>query len=170
LEQAADYLREVFVWIGQRYGNGMGLAGPTASPETEVQQAIGRAVPQRIQIERRGESYLSSVVLDLCAFLRLERLYGFAREDFRRIDVSLSAMTTADTVGQYLLDGTGVAIEINASYADALSDDWAGAAPHLAGEAFPRYLQSLHRSWDHLAVSAVLRDRHFVCAWPALML
>jgi hypothetical protein len=165
LDQAVDYLREVFVWIAQRYGDGSGLAGTTATPEAEVRQVIGRAVPQVPEVQRRDESYLATVLLDLCAFLRHERLYSFARDDFRRMNVLLSVTTTADEPGQYVLDGPGIAHEINAPYADAFSENWTSAAPHLASAAAPRYLQSVHRSWDHLAVSAVLRDRHFVCAW-----
>jgi hypothetical protein len=166
---AADYLREVFIWILQRYGNGIGLAGASATPETEVRQAVGPTVPQPAEIHRRDESYLATVLLDLCAFLDLRRLYAFARDDFRRINIRLSVITTADTSGQYVLDGTDVAYEISAPYADTLSDSWTTAAPHLAGAASPRYLQSVDRSWDHLAVSAVLRDRHFVCAWASVM-
>src|SRR5438128_980255 len=114
---------------------------------------------------RRIVSSNRTSLLDSCAFFRLERLYSFARDDFPRINALLTVMTTADTAGQYLLDGTDVAHEINAPYKDALSDNWTSAAPHLASAAASRYLQSVHRSWDHLAVSAVLRDRHFVCAW-----
>ena len=168
LDEASDYLREIFVWIAQRYGDGIGLASATATPEAEVWQVIGRAVPQVPEVQRRDESYLASVFLDLCAFLDIRRLYGFVRDDFRRLQLLVSVVVTADTKGQYVIDGADVAHELNARYADALPDSWIGAAPHLASAAGPRHLQSVHRSWDHLAVSAVLRDRHFVCAWSPL--
>ena len=165
---AADFLREVFVWIAQRYGNGVGLAMATATPEVEVRQVVGLAVPQAVNVRRRDESYLASVFLDLCAFLNTQRLYAFARDDFRRLRVSISVVTTTDTQGQYVLDSRDVAHELNAHYADELPDNWTKGAPHLTGAAAPRYLQSVHRSWDHLAVSAVLRDRHFVCGWSSI--
>jgi hypothetical protein len=168
--QAADYMREVLIWITQRYRDGLGLASPTATPEAEVRQVIGRVVPQVQDIQRRDASYLATVFLDLCAFLDLKRLYAFARDDFRRFSVFPSVVTTADTADQYLLDGPDVAHEINAPYTDTVAEEWTSVAPHLAAEARPRFLQEIDRPWDHLAVSYVLRDRHFVCAWPALSL
>lgn len=168
LDQPADFLREVFVWISQRYGDGVGLASATATPEVEVRQLIGLVVPQAVDVRRRDESYLASVFLDLCAFLNTRRLYAFVRDDFRRLNVSISVVTTSDTKGQYVLDSNDVAHELNAQYADELPDDWTKAAPHLTRAAAPRYLQSVHQSWDHLAVSAVLRDRHFVCGWSSI--
>lgn len=168
IDQAADFLREVFVWIAQRYGDGVGLASATATPETEVRQVIGLVVPQTVNVRRRDESYLASVFLDLCAFLGIRRLYAFVRDDFRGLKMSISVVTTPDTQGQYVLDSSDVAHELNAHYADELPDEWTRAAPHLPSAAAPRYLQSVHRSWDHLAVSAVLRDRHFVCGWSSL--
>ena len=54
-------------------------------------------------------------------------------------------------------------------YARLLSDDWTDAAPHLKSAARERYLQQVGASWDHLAVSATLRDRHFVSAWVSLV-
>jgi len=101
-EEAADYLREVLIWITQRYSIGLGLAGPNATPEAEVRQVIGLAIPQIPEVQRREESYLATVFLDLSAFLDLPRLYTFARDDFRRFKLLLSAITTADTAGQYL--------------------------------------------------------------------
>ena len=100
-DHAVDYLRAVFVWTAQRYGDGSGLAGTTVTPEAEVRQVIGRAVPQVPDVQRRDESYLATVFLDLCAFFRHERLYSFARDDFRRLNVLLSVTTTADEAGQY---------------------------------------------------------------------
>jgi hypothetical protein len=61
--------------------------------------------------------------------------------------------------------GDDVSFEPNAPYADHIEGPWTAVAPHLRKAAEPRYLQQIGRSWDHLAVSAVLRDRHFVSAW-----
>ena len=169
VEEASDYLRAVFVWIVRRHRDGCGLADATATAEVEIRQVIGLAVPQSTAIQRRDESYLAAVFLDLSAFVGLVQLYRFARDDFRRFRVLPSVIATADTQGQYLLDGAGVAKEINVPYADVPSLGWTSAAPHLPTAAAPRYLETSNRPWDHLAVSAVLRDRHFVCGWPALL-
>jgi hypothetical protein len=166
LEEAADYLREILVWLGQRYGVGIGLADTAATPENEVRQVIGRVVPQS-NLQRRDESYLAAVLLDLLAFLRLDRLYAFTRGELRRVNALPFFVATDDSKGQYLLDGTGVAIERNARYAELIASDWTTVAPHLPNAASPRYLQAVGRSWDHLAVSAVVRDRHFICGWSS---
>lgn len=163
-DRAANYLRGLLFWIAQRYGKGLGLADVTATPINEVRQVIGDVVPQR-DVARRPEPYLATVVLDLAAFLELDRLYSLARNEFRHVNPLTPVLTSEDLRDQYMLDGAGVSYEPNAPYADVISGDWTSAAPHLARAAAPRYLQSIQRSWDHLAVSAVLRDRHFVSAW-----
>ena len=162
LEQATDYLREVGLWLTQRYGNGVGLAIAAASPRDEVRQVVGRA-------SRRDDSYLASVLLDLLAFCRIDRLYWFVRGECSRHNVRVLVIGTDDTKVQYILDGLGIEHEVNADYARELSDDWTDAAPHLKSAARERYLQRMGGSWDHLAVSATVRDRHFVSAWMSLV-
>ena len=75
-EQAADYLHEVLIWIVQRYRDGVGLAGATATPEAEVRQVIGRAIHKFLAFNG-GKTHISrQCFLDLCAFLDQKRLYS----------------------------------------------------------------------------------------------
>lgn len=77
LDQATDFLREVFVWIAQRYGDGIGLASATATPDVEVRQVIGVVIPQAVDVTtpRRvvpGESVSRPVrILENSALVRL---------------------------------------------------------------------------------------------------
>lgn len=167
-ENATDYLRDIVYWIIQRYGRGVGLAATTADAEAEVRQVLGGALALVNRPQRRDESYLASVVLDLAAFLSADRLFWFARGELRGVKALPSAIATDDSRDQYTLDGGGISYEINIPYAETPTAGWTTASVHLTRAAPARYLQARDRSWEHLAVSAVLRERHFVSAWPAL--
>lgn len=163
-EDVDNYLREISIWLFQRYRFGDGLADASSRPKDEIRQLVRRALPQP-GLARRDESFLAAVLLDLLAFFRRDRLYAFVRDDLRLAKALPSFTATTDSSDQYLLDGAGIGVERNARYEDALNDQWTSAAPHLPMAAARRHLQQASRSWDHLAVSALLRDRHFVCAW-----
>jgi len=163
-----EYLQRLIAWVGDRYGGGIGLASPTASPADEVAQVIGNLLPPGGRSHRR-ESYIATVVLDLLAFLRMPAMYRQARNDFLAVEALPSVLRTHDSPDQYLIEGTDLSMEPNMPYADDLPEHWTDVSPHLADASRPRYLQHVGRSWDHIAVSSVLRDRHFVCSWPDIV-
>ena len=53
---------------------------------------------------------------------------------------------------------------IAVTYREELTEDLFDTAPHYARQLQDRYLQQVERPWDLLAVSAFLRDRHFLSA------
>lgn len=156
-------LENVVKWIADRYDSqSIGLASPTASPQEEVDYLLGDPF-EHVAIHRRAESYLSTVVLDLTAVLGLDDLYVLARNEFLAVDAISPVTEVDDTTDQYSLNGTSISFSANMEYSDTWKpvDGWR-VAPHHIRAKRDYYLQRIDRWWDHLAVSAVLRDRHFI--------
>ena len=159
---ARQLLLGVAKWIADRYDNdGPGLAGPDASPDVEIEFLLGGAF-EHVEIERRSESFLASVVLDLASIASMGDLFATARNEFLAVELHPSVVEAPDTKSQYVRRGAGMAYTANMEYADS----WRPVAgwkvsPHHE-RAAEHYLQRIGRTWDLLAVSAVLRDRYFL--------
>jgi hypothetical protein len=161
-QHVGPMLQQVVKWVADRYEAGsFGLAGPDASTEEEVERLLGNPF-EHIQIERRAESYIATVVLDLAAVLEMGDLFNVARNEFLAVDIVLPVVEAPDTPVQYLAGGDGLCYTANMEFADDWkpTDGWK-VAPHHQ-RALTSYLARIGRPWDLLAVSAVLRDRHFV--------
>jgi hypothetical protein len=161
-QQVEPLLEQVVKWVADRYeAENFGLAGPNASTEEEVGQLLGGPF-EHIQIERRAESYIATVVLDVAAVLEMGDLFTLARNEFLAVDIVLPVVEAPDTPTQYLVEGEGLCYTANMEFADAWApiDGWK-VAPHHR-RTLTSYLPRIGRPWDLLAVSAVLRDRHFV--------
>lgn len=71
----------------------------------------------------------------------------------------------ADDPGAYLFDGSGLTSEANVTFDEGhdFESSWKSAVHHHRAPS-SYLLQRAGRSWDLLAVSTALRDRHFLSA------
>ena len=164
LQLASDVLKGVVKWVADRYdSDGRGLAGPDASSEEEVEYLLGDPF-EHVKIERRAESYIATVVQDLAAMLEIGELFNVARNEFLAVGALPSMIEVPDTASLYSLEAAGICYTANMAFADSWTpiDDWKVAPHHHRAAADFYYLERIDRRWDRLAVSAVLRDRHFV--------
>jgi len=158
-------LENVIRWVGNHYDSGnLGLAGSYSTPEEEIEYLLGSPF-EHTAIHRRSESYVATVVLDLAAMLRIQAVYELARNDFLAVGAMPPVVEVGDTPSQYALHADGLSFEPNMQYEHAWAprDGWK-VAPHHDRAPSACYLEQVGRAWDHLAVSAVLRDRHFLPA------
>lgn len=158
------WLEDVVVWVCDHYDDQPGLASCYASPAIEVKYLLGEPY-EHVDLRGRQQSFISTIVLDLAACLGLEELYADAWNDFAAVGIAFPAIEPADERGQYLFDGTGVTYSPNVIFVDpeALDVGWRRASHHeraLDTHALDRE----GRSWDLLAISLLLRDRHFLSA------
>ena len=168
--EVESFLLDLVRWTGDCYEhNRFGLAGPRANPEEEVNHLLG-APFEHVTLERRPESYISTIVLDLAAVLEMSELYQLARNDFLAVDAMSCVMEVDDTVSQYLVDASDLNFEPNMEYKENWHpvDRWK-VAPHHSRGPSSYYLSRIGRIWDHLALSIVLRDRHFPTTWRQLV-
>ncbi len=160
---AEGALQRATVWLCDRYDRGeSGLAQVDASPADEVRSMLG-APFETIPLRERRSSLIGGVLLDLAALLGLDSAYADIRNDIQAVRVFPSVLLTPDSRDQFLIEGEENRWDYNPDYADNL-DPELPAAPHLVERVDERALATAGRWWDLLAVSAALRDRHFVSA------
>jgi hypothetical protein len=108
------------------------------------------------------------VVLDLAAVLELQDVYDVAFNDFEAVGIHPAVPIPSDNVGQYLIPGP-TPVETAPQYAEYWSagSGWQ-MAPHHDEDLNRYYLGRLDLPWDHLAVSLVTRDRHWVAGLRTL--
>lgn len=165
---AEAYLRRVSEWVTARYiDRGVGMAASDATPSREVEHLLGGPL-EHISVARRRESYAAAVILDVAAVLELTSVYEESRLAFMTADIVPQVIIAGDDISQYLAadhpDATSLSLEVNPPYLPAAEAgaDWT-AAPHQRFAA-PHLLDRLGRSWDLLAISSVVRDRHYLCS------
>jgi len=163
------YLRAIIKWIADRYdAESAGLAGPHAGAPEETICLLGSAF-EHTKLNRRSESYNATQLLDLCAVLEDRELFDLARNEFLAVDIHLPVVEVDDGVGQYSINGNGQRFEANMPYEEfwPSASSWRVAPHHKRGpEVF--YPESVGDIWDQIAISCVVRDRHFVQSWKRL--
>jgi hypothetical protein len=160
-----SYLTEVLRWMGDRHDNdGLGMAGPHAEAREEVEYLLGSSL-ESVERPPRRQSYLAAVVLDLAALLEDEELYDLAYNEVAALDIRPFLALPRDDVSQYMATGHGIDVPLNTSphYAESFAEgtDWR-MAEHHDDDLTRYYLGRLGRLWDHLSISVVTRDRHWV--------
>lgn len=164
-DQLTDYLLAITKWVADRYEHEhLGLASPVAAPTEEAEYILGRGFPEGQRRGRRSEAYVSTIVLDLMALSRLDNAYRTARNEYLAVGALPCVLESDDNLSQYRIDDSSLRFEPNMPYRDELAEHPLDTAPHYRRQLQDRYLQRVGRPWDLLAVSAFLRDRHFLSA------
>ncbi len=169
-EAARSFLKSCTKWVADYYdGDSFGLAGPHASPIEEVVYLLGPPF-EGLPLRRRPECYIASTILDLASVLEEADLYDLARNEFLAVDIALPVIETDDDQGQYCIHAGQHRFEPNMPYQEYWEPtcSWRHA-PHHQREAEDRYPQRVAGAWNQLALSCVLRDRHFLKSWRGVI-
>jgi hypothetical protein len=166
------FLTDVLRWLGDRHDNdGLGMAGPHAEPFEEVEYFLGSPL-ESVEVSARRQSYLAAVMLDVAALLEDEELYNLAYNEVVALDIRPFLAIPRDDVSQYMTTGHGIDVPMNTSpnYAEYYADGsaWRMAAHH-DDDTGRYYLGRIGRLWDHLSLSTVTRDRHWVAGIRVLL-
>jgi hypothetical protein len=169
-DNVIQHLAGVASWVCDFYeGEGLGLAPADADPAQEVDYLLGGAF-EHVEQPMRAFSYLATVILDLAAALSFDRLYDDARNDFLAVDVGLQVPLARDDDAQYQVGQADIPVDTSPNYAETWADASGGrVAAHHDDETDRYYLGRMGRVWDHLAITTVTRDLHWVASWPPLM-
>jgi hypothetical protein len=98
-----------------RSGELLGLGATDDDPDTEVGYLLSALA--HIDLPRRRESNLATVILDLCSVLELGELYAEGRHEFLAVDAHPHVLHLPDTPAALRRDGEGVEVEIGPPYA-----------------------------------------------------
>jgi len=162
-ETVRTLLTNVTRWVGDHYeSNQRGLAEVRATPDEEILYLLGTPFTH-VDVPRRLESYIATIVLDLTALFEIGDVYELARNDFLAVRALPSVLEVADTAGQYVVEAVDLRSESNMPYKDKWEPDseWKVAPHHFRGPS-SLYLERIGKTWDLIAVISVLRDPHFV--------
>lgn len=155
----SSLLKAVTIWLCDAYEqDGLGLAALDADPDEEIRRLIGAPL-EVVELERRYDSSLATVLLDLCAALGLADLYEEAFNDIAAVGIYPRVLRLGDGPDEFLRTGEGNRLDPHVDFADELVAD-SPAAPHHSDSSGQR-LCDAGRPWDLLAVSSATRDRHF---------
>lgn len=164
-ELVGKWLQEICVWVVDHYELGKaGLSQPWMAPAEEVVHLLISGLPVA-NVERRPDSFLAAVLIDLSASLELAGVYDSLVNDVMAVKMFPTVVQASEGVGFYQDNFGDVFIEpwvqYDGKYAD--HDGWACSESHR--NLTPSFLQRIGRTWDILAISSVLRDRWFPLAW-----
>lgn len=119
-----------------------------------------------VKHERRPDSSIATVLLDLAAVLGIADLYEDIHNDLQAVGIRPRILRIAEGPDTFDLAALGNRLDPNVDFAGTLGDE-DGIAPHHA-DAAGRELCKEGRAWELLATSSALRDRHFYCALEAM--
>lgn len=154
-----DLLRRMTVWVCDRHETGeLGLAAVDAPPFEEVSRVLGGPF-EHVGLQPRRHSQIAGVLLDLAATLDLRDVYADIRNDTLAVQLYPSVLLVGDGPDQLSITGRDNRWDFNPDFAEVI-DGTSSVAPHLEDDG-PDLIVPEDRWWDLLAVSAVLRDRHF---------
>lgn len=163
---ARTLLQQTTVWLCDAYERGqLGLAGVDVEPIEEIERLIGSPF-ESVDRPRRNGSLIATVLLDLCSILEMSDVYADVYNDIEAVRIYPWVLRLADGPDQYLKTGLANRLDPYVDFAEGL-DISEEVAPHhrdTAGSQLCRH----GRAWDLLAISAALRDRHFLEAIRSL--
>jgi hypothetical protein len=165
-EAAEAHLKRCAVWLCDRYErDALGLAREDATPEEEIEYLIGGPF-ESVQLERRPDSLVAPVLLDLAAVLGFSGLYADIYNDMHAVRICPQVLRLADGPDQYSRTGSGNRIDPNVDFAEWLTDGGV-IAPHHNDNVGESQVTN-GQTWDLLAIGSTLRDRYYVRALASL--
>jgi hypothetical protein len=165
-DAALELLRGAAVWLCDAYERDhLGLAAVDATPTEEVERLLGGSL-EWVKHERRRDSVIATVLLDLAAALDFDELYADIRNDIEAVGIYPRVLRLAEGPDQFDRAGLENSLDPNVDFAENL-EEALPIAPHHA-DAAGKDLCEAGRAWDLLAISSALRDRHFYCALEAM--
>jgi hypothetical protein len=164
-EAAQNFLRSATIWLCDAYERDhLGLASVEAAPDEEVERLLGWALDW-VKLERRRESEIATILLDLACALGFADLYPDIWNDIEAVRIYPRVLRLADGPDQFDRAGMDNRLDPNVDFAEGL-DEEEPIAPHHADSPGIRLCEE-GRAWELLAVSSAVRDRHFYCALRA---
>jgi len=155
----SDWITETTRWVANYYDAGEGLASLDAPPSEELAYLTSGPL-EHITLQPRSTSLIASAVLDAVSVLQRSDLYELALNEYLAVGASPYVIEVPDNTDQYTRDGSTITCEVNPAYDQQWDPNGPTAAHHRrCPDAYQ--LVSRGRVWEHLALTAVLRDRWF---------
>jgi hypothetical protein len=166
---ALDFLRNVTVWLCDRYEEGWGLAFVEEDTYGEIITLFGYPFEFIAQQERSG-SLLASVVSDLVAFLGDKQLYGDVVNDIKASRIHPEYWQVSHPKGLFSIGASDVIVYPYVEYKDTLEDfESYDFAEHVIHELRSFQVEDYVGPLSLMSLMLLLRDRYFPTIWPLLV-
>jgi hypothetical protein len=162
------WLEEICVWLADAHESGRaGFAAPWTEADEEVQQWLIGGL-QLANLDKRSDSFLASVLLDLASSLEMPDVYDGLINEIMAVGIYPNVVEANGSTGFYQDNLGDVFVEPWVQYDGRYSEyeGWESSEPHR--NLTPTFLERAGRPWDLIALSSVLRDRWFPLAWRIL--
>ena len=160
-EAARRFISAATVWLCDAYERDqLGLAPLGASPVEEAERLLGSSL-ESVELERRRDSRIATVLLDLCAALGFSDLYADIYNDIKAVRIYPRVLRLTEGPDEFDKASMGNRLDPNVDFASDSED--VPLAPHHTDTAGTKMCDE-GRAWDLLAISSALRDRHFFSA------
>ncbi len=168
-ETVRDLLKQVTLWVCDRYEQGMGLAQFDATEEGETTTLLGYAFASVAVSERRA-SFLAAALCDLAAFLGDGALYGDIVNEIKASEVYPEYWQATDTVGVCSIESADITQYPHVPFEDSLTDfHQYQHAPHFSDEPETFRVAELFSKSTLVVLMVLLRDRYFPKAWAKII-
>jgi hypothetical protein len=160
---AQAFLRATAKWTLDRYDNdGLGLAGPYATPTDEVRVLLG-APFEAVPLEARRDSLILAAIADLAYYIAPE-LYSKVVNDMQAVEIFPTNLHGMDDPGAYRVACQSATRPlVNIAYPESAA---IGLLPHHELQSSPRVPESLAGVAAVLALACLARDRLFSDCYP----
>jgi len=155
------WVESTAIWLLDSHDGGWGLAPTNASPDEEVEYLLGpplaHVVPKRPQ-----QSYLATVLMDLCLALEMNQLYDTIAGDFKAFKIQPLVIVANEEIAKWGAGEFGISAISNVEYPNKVAAQGARVPHHVRGNA-----EGIG-AWDSLALSTLPRNRHSFSALTEL--
>lgn len=160
-------LRNVSKWLSDRYEKSdAGLAYSNAKEEDEIATIMGYMF-SFIDLPKRRESYLATIMLDLSAVLEFNNLYNDISNDFMAVGIYPCLIRNDNTIDQYF-ESENQYFHPHVSYINEIGKEGIQkvAFHHNEDEYF---CEKNNLSWEALSIFSVVRNRHRIALIKAIL-
>lgn len=166
---AQTYLKQLTIWLCDRYEHGAGLAGLESNALFETTQLLGYPF-SGLDVKPIRQSFAATAVIDLAACLDKPDFYRDVINDFLASNITFPYWQSTDTPGQFLFTADDVVQYPNVIFRDEFThfEDFA-YAEHIEHETKTFMTVGLVGPIGHLITSLVVRDRYFPTLWPTII-
>ncbi|WP_418026502.1 hypothetical protein [Paenibacillus sp. JJ1722] len=161
IDTCTQLIRKVAVWICNRYElSEAGLASPYSTEEEEIQTLLGYAY-DFIDLPRRRESYIATIVVDLSALFQLNHLYDDVVNDIQAVAIYPCNVEVKNTLGRDVINGDAIYTPV-VRFTDKLTIGGNWRVGNHQEDANESFCYENHLWWELISTSSVVRDRHFI--------
>lgn len=166
-EWARTLIEYVTTWLGDRYGEGIGLAPFDGSELEEVSMVLTEPYDMP-SVSPSNTSFLATAIVDLAAFSADSELLDIVINDILAVEIIPGYWQVKDSRGACEVEGGDIIEYPNVELRDEIRSDKSSYAEHVRSESLSFKFSEHFGAESCLLLALLLRDRYFPGLWPVV--